>query len=118
MHNQRLRILVMVSCLVVFGLVTAIGWHVLSGATMAQVRSGSSAPATRQKWEYCTILNITPGTAGWKAQVARNGIIETMDSDVSGITTLNRLGLDGWELVGAVHQTGYSTEYFLKRPSR
>jgi hypothetical protein len=116
MRNQRFRILVMVSCLVVLVLVTAIGWHVLSGATMAQVRSSSSASATRQKWEYCTILNITPGTAGWKAQVARNGIIETMDSDLSGITTLNRLGLEGWELVSVSHQTGNSAEYFLKRP--
>src|SRR5437762_6614852 len=108
MHNQRLRILVMVSCLVILGFVMTIGWHVLSGATMAQGRSGSSAPTTRQKWEYCTVLNITPGTAGWKAQVARNGIIETMDSDVSGISTLNRLGLEGWELVSVSHQTGYS----------
>jgi hypothetical protein len=116
MRNQRFRILVMVSCLVVLGFVMAIGWHVLSGATMARAQTGSSTSATRQKWEYCTILNITPGTAGWKAQVARNGIIETMDSDVSGITTLNRLGFEGWELVSVSHQTGYSAEYFLRRP--
>jgi len=118
MHNQRFRTLVMFSCLVVLGFVMAIGWHVLSGAAMAQGRTGSSMPASRQvqKWEYCTILNTSPGTGGWKAQVARGGSIETMDSDVSGITTLNKLGAEGWELVGVVHQTGYSTEYFLKRP--
>ena len=116
MHNQRFRILAMVSCLVVLGFAMAIGWHVLSGAAVAQGRTGSSTPATRQKWEYCTILNTSPGTGGWKAQVARGGSIETMDSDVSGITTLNKLGTEGWELVGVVHQTGYSTEYFLKRP--
>ena len=116
MHNQRLRILVMVSCLVILGFVMTTGWHVLSGATMAQGRTGSSTPANRQKWEYCTILNITPGTGGWKAQVARGGVIETMDSDLSGTSTLNRLGLDGWEMVSASHQTGNSVEYFLKRP--
>jgi hypothetical protein len=116
MHNQRFRILVMASCLIVLGLVMAAGWHVLSGATMAQTRTGNSAPATRQKWEYCAILNITPGTAGWKAQVARGGIIETMDSDLSGTSTLNRLGAEGWELVSVSHQTGNSAEYFLKRP--
>ena len=116
MRNQRFRILFMVSCLVVVGLVTAIGWHFLSGATMAQARPGGSTLANRQRWEYCTILTITPGTAGWKAQVARNGIIETMDSDLSGTSTLNRLGLEGWELVSVSHQTGNSAEYFLKRP--
>ena len=116
MHNQRFRIPLMISCLIVAGLVTAIGWHSLSGATMAQVRPGGSTPANRERWEYCTILNITPGTAGWKAQVARNGTIETMESDLSGTTTLNRLGLEGWELVSVSHQTGNSAEYFLKRP--
>jgi hypothetical protein len=117
MHNRRFRILVVVICLVVLGFLVARGWHVLSGATMAQTRTGSAAPATRQKWEYCTILNITPGTAGWKAQVARGGIIETMDSDLSGTSTLNRLGAEGWELVSVSHLPGNSAEYFLKRPS-
>ena len=116
MRNQRFRILVIVACLVVLGFAMTIGLHVLSGTTMAQVRTGSSTPATRQKWEYCTILNITPGTAGWKAQVARGGIIEAMDSDLSGITTLNKLGGEGWELASVSHQTGNSAEYFLKRP--
>ena len=116
MHNQRCRIPLMISCLIVVGLVSAIGWHFLSGPTMAQARPGGPTPATRQRWEYCTILNITPGTAGWKAQVARNGVIETWDSDLSGTSTLNRLGLEGWELVSVSHQTGNSAEYFLKRP--
>ena len=116
MHNRRFRILVVVTCLVVLGFLVARGWHVLSGAAMAQTRTGSAASATRQKWEYCTILNITPGTAGWKAQVARGGIIETMDSDLSGTSTLNRLGAEGWELVSVSHQPPNSAEYFLKRP--
>ncbi len=118
MRNQRFRILAMVSCLVVFSFVMVLGWHVSSRVAMAQVRAGSPTLATRQKWEYCTILNITPGTGGWKAQVARGGVIETMDSDLSGTTTLNRLGADGWELVSVSHQTGNSAEYFLKRPLR
>ena len=116
MHKQRFRILLMVSCLMVAGFVMAIGWQSLSGATMAQVRPGGSTSANKERWEYCTILNITPGTAGWKAQVARNGTIETMESDLSATTTLNRLGLDGWELVSVSHLPGNSVEYFLKRP--
>ncbi len=118
MRNRQFRILPMVPWVLVFALVMAFGWRAFSGATMAQVRGPSSTPATRQRWEYCTILNITPGSGGWKAQVARGGVIETMDSDLSGTTTLNKLGADGWELVSASHQTGNSAEYFLKRPLR
>jgi len=83
MHNQRFRVSADGLLPGRRGFVTAIGWQFLSGTTMAQPRPGGSTSATRDKWEYCTVLNITPGTAGWKAQVARNGIIETMDSDLS-----------------------------------
>jgi hypothetical protein len=116
-HNQRSRVLILVPGLLVFAFVMALGWRAFSKETMAQVRTANQSPATRQRWEYCTILSVTPGTAGWKAQVARGGIIETMDSDLSGTTTLNKLGADGWELVSVSHQTGNSAEYFLKRPS-
>jgi hypothetical protein len=114
-RNKRFGKLAIACCLVILGFALAVGLHVLSGATVAQGRA-SQAPAPRLRWEYCTILNITPGTGGWKAQVARGGVIETMDSDLSGTSTLNRLGAEGWELVSVSHQTGNSAEYFLKRP--
>jgi hypothetical protein len=73
---------------------------------------------TRVRWEYCTVNTITPGTGGWKAQVFYGTSSQNVESDMTGIFALDRLGADGWEVVGVVHQTGYSTEYFLKRPMR
>ncbi|HEY0348518.1 MAG TPA: hypothetical protein VGC60_10245, partial [Pyrinomonadaceae bacterium] len=59
-----------------------------------------------------------PGTGGWKAQVSHGGRIENVDSDITGLSTVNGLGQTGWELVSVVHETGNSTEYFLKRSIR
>jgi hypothetical protein len=61
---------------------------------------------------------VTPGSGGWKAQVSRGSSIDNVDSDITGISTVNRLGLEGWELVSVVHEKGNSVEYFLKRPLR
>jgi hypothetical protein len=72
----------------------------------------------RERWEYCTVNMVTPGSGGWKAQVSRGSSIDNVDSDITGISTVNRLGLEGWELVSVVHEKGNSVEYFLKRPMR
>jgi hypothetical protein len=75
-------------------------------------------PPERQKWEYCTVQMVTPGSGGWKAQLSNGSSIENVDSDISGISTVNRLGMSGWEVVSVVHERGGSVEYFLKRPMR
>jgi hypothetical protein len=72
----------------------------------------------RERWEYCTVNMVTPGSGGWKAQVSRGSSVDNVDSDITGISTVNRLGLEGWELVSVVHEKGNSVEYFLKRPMR
>ena len=84
-------------------------------ALKAQTRPSSSA---RERWEYCTVQMVTPGSGGWKAQLSRGSSIENVDSDLTGISTVNRLGAEGWELVSVVHEKGNSVEYFLKRPLR
>ena len=74
------------------------------------------SPNARERWEYCTVQMVTPGSGGWKAQVSKGSAIDNVDSDITGISTVNRLGLEGWELVSVVHEKGNSVEYFLKRP--
>jgi hypothetical protein len=61
---------------------------------------------------------VTPGSGGWKAQFSRGSSIENVESDITGISTVNKLGLEGWEVVSVVHERGGSVEYFLKRPMR
>ena len=85
-------------------------------ALKAQARQ--PPPPARERWEYCTVNMVTPGSGGWKAQLSRGSSIENVESDITGISTINRLGLEGWELVSVVHEKGNSVEYFLKRPLR
>lgn len=112
-RNRKFTILILIVSVLALAWVTEVGRH-FSQATEAQTRG----PAQPQRWEYCTVNMITPGTGGWKAQVSHGGSIENVDSDITGLSTVNRLGRDGWELVSVVHQTGNSVEYFLKRPFR
>ena len=72
----------------------------------------------RERWEYCTVQMVTPGSGGWKAQFSKGSSIDNVESDITGISTVNRLGQEGWELVSVVHEKGNSVEYFLKRPMR
>lgn len=88
------------------------------GREALQASSRQPPPPPRERWEYCTVNMVTPGTGGWKAQTSRGSSVENVDSDITGISTVNRLGLEGWEVVSVVHEKGNSVEYFLKRPLR
>ena len=112
-RNRKFTILILIVSVLALASATEVGRHFFQG-TEAQTRG----PAQPQKWEYCTVNTITPGTGGWKAQLSHGGAIENVESDITGISTVNRLGQTGWELVSVVHQTGNSAEYFLKRPMR
>ena len=83
-----------------------------------QAQGRQPGPSGRERWEYCTVNMVTPGSGGWKAQVSRGSGVDNVESDLTGISTVNRLGLEGWELVSVVHEKGNSVEYFLKRPLR
>lgn len=112
-RNRKFTILILIVTVLTFVSITEFGRSALQ-AIQAQTRL-STQP---QRWEYCTVNMITPGSGGWKAQLSHGGAIENVESDLTGISTLNRLGMNGWELVSVVHQTGNSAEYFLKRPIR
>jgi hypothetical protein len=86
-------------------------------ALNAQARQPGQ-PTARQRWEYCTVQMVTAGSGGWKAQLSYGSGIENVESDITGISTVNRLGMAGWEVVSVVHEKGSSVEYFLKRPLR
>ena len=110
---QRKQILVLVLSVIGIVSIAELGRY----AFQAQTRPPSS-PMTRVRWEYCTVNTVTPGSGGWKAQESRGSSIDNVDSDITGISSVNRLGLEGWELVSVVHERGNSVEYFLKRPLR
>ena len=112
-RNRKLTILILIVTVLTFVSITEFGRYAVQ-AIQAQTR----LPTQPQKWEYCTVNMITPGSGGWKAQLSHGGAIENVESDLTGISTLNRLGMNGWELVSVVHQTGNSAEYFFKRPIR
>lgn len=104
---------------VVFVLVTAIALVSLTELSLRALKAQTrQPPSARERWEYCTVNMVTPGSGGWKAQVSRGSSIENVDSDITGVSTVNRLGFEGWELVSVVHEKGNSVEYFLKRPLR
>jgi len=75
------------------------------------------------KWEYCYMsspFNYTTNKI-WKVYVSQGGETQMADSDRTGITALNRLGTEGWELVSASDEVGgpslpTSTRFVLKRP--
>lgn len=113
-RNRKFTILILIVSILALASITEFGRSALQ-AIQAQTRLPPTQP---QRWEYCTVNMITPGTGGWKAQVSHGGAIENADSDITGISTVNRLGQSGWELVSVVHETGNSAEYFLKRPIR
>jgi len=99
--------------------ITALALISVTGFSLRALKAqGRQPPSGRERWEYCTVNMVTPGSGGWKAQVSRGSSIDNVDSDITGISTVNRLGLEGWELVSAVHEKGNSVEYFLKRPLR
>ena len=113
-RNRKFTILILIVTVLTFVSITEFGRYALQ-AIEAQTRIPTPPPRS-QRWEYCTVNMITPGTGGWKAQVSHGGSVENVDSDITGLSTVNRLGVDGWELVSVVHEAGNSVEYFLKRP--
>jgi hypothetical protein len=93
-------------------IVTMVGllvWNIAGSSTAAQTQESKKV----QRWEYCYMSAPYSTVEGWKVAVARGGEQEIRESDQTGAAALNKLGADGWELVGA---TGDATKFFLKRP--
>ena len=98
--------------------IATLGASVLMAGMSLRALQAQGRPPERQKWEYRSVQMVTAGSGGWKAQLSDGSSIENVDSDITGISTVNRLGQSGWEVVSVVHEKGSSVEYFLKRPLR
>lgn len=124
MKNQIKRsaaLVLTVICLATFALLSR---HYLPGEAMAQSQEKS------QKWEYCYVsspvtVGSSNGSVSTKVFVSKGGEKWLEDSDSTGVSALNRLGAEGWELVSAsdeltpmglpsAHPT--TTRFLLKRP--
>ena len=77
---------------------------------------------TKQRWEYCLVLGSFPqGDANhYKAQIilpgTPDGKFDEIESSFEGVAALNKLGAEGWEIVGVIPtQQSDRTEYLLKR---
>ena len=115
MDNKNVKV---VLSLTVLSLVTFV---VLGGFSL--VRSAFAQPQetkTVQRWEYCYMTVPTPKkTGGWYVTVSRGDDQEDLDSDTTGAKPLNKLGADGWELIGVSNEVTNNhtyTRFFLKRP--
>jgi hypothetical protein len=80
----------------------------------------SPAEETKRKWEYCHVYTSYPTPDNkYKAQVmfpsTPEGRIDEIDSNFGGLAALNKLGAEGWEIVGII-STQPNAEYILKRP--
>jgi len=98
--------------------------HHLLGEAMAQSQE------KHQQWEYCYVssplqVGVAGGGISTKVFVSQGGEKWLADSDSTGVSALNKLGADGWELVSASDElvfTGVppslpqSTRFILKRP--
>jgi hypothetical protein len=72
-----------------------------------------------QQWEYCYMSVPQPGKDGSYVTISRGDHQEALDSDTTGAKALNKLGADGWELVGVSNEVTNNhtyTRFFLKRP--
>jgi hypothetical protein len=128
--NRKVLILVL-SGVVVLGL---LAWG-RGSLTLATTRSAANEPSSQstrmQQWEYCAITSIdhiSDEGLNWRYRVRiaysrdyGTNHEEVFESKFNPLfTALDRLGRDGWELVGPQDNTGFSgyspTGIFFKRP--
>ena len=98
-------------------------------AVVLVLRPGLVKPAQAQenkktqKWEYCSVSNAYagPNSNEWLVSVSRGGEREFLETDMSGVSAFNKLGADGWELVGVGDEptrpgNQITTTFIFKRP--
>lgn len=124
--NRKVLFLAL-SVMVVLGLVA---WG-RGSLTLATTNEPPSQSAQRQRWEYCAITSIdyiSDEGRNWKYRVkivysrdSGTHEAETLELTFNPLfTALDKLGREGWEMVGAQDNTGFSgyspTGIFFKRP--
>ena len=109
MPNLNCRSFSSILLIVIVAMVGLHVWNIAGSSTAAQTQESKKA----QKWEYCYMSAPYSTVDGSKVMVFRGGEPEIRDSDHTGVAALNKLGADGWELVGT---SGDATKFFLRRP--
>jgi hypothetical protein len=109
MRNRKMGLMLLLG--ISFGFSLVLGRYVTA--------KSSSAEVTKQKWEYCHLFrSYSSGENQYKAQVllpsTPNGRIDEIESDLRGMGALNKLGAEGWEVVGIIPNEP-NPEYILKR---
>ena len=90
--------------------------------TQATAQSQETKRATQ--WEYCFVTNpyAYERANNWVVSVSYGGSSQIAETDVTGVSALNKLGAEGWELVGISNTSDKErptpTSYIFKRPKR
>jgi maleate cis-trans isomerase len=75
---------------------------------------------TKRKWEYCHLYASVSNGESYHAQIVYAstpaGRIDEIDSSYAGVGALNKLGAEGWEVVGIIPTQSPGPEFILKRP--
>ncbi|HEX7334310.1 MAG TPA: hypothetical protein VF290_22615 [Pyrinomonadaceae bacterium] len=123
MKNRITRSAVLLLTVVSLVTLVSLSRHQLQGTALAQSQEKP------KKWEYCYVSSpflygSSGGVVSTKVFVSQGGEKWLADSDSTGVSALNRLGADGWELVSASDElmnTGgapslpTTTRFLLKR---
>ena len=110
MRNKKMTLLMLL----------ALGFGAFILANRYVIAKASPTGEKKQKWEYCRVLDTYRSENNqYKTQIispsTQPGQIDEIDSSYGGLAALNKLGAEGWEIVGIVpHQS--SPEYMMKRP--
>jgi hypothetical protein len=104
-------------------LVVSVAALILANRYVVAKSSLEQAQQTKaQKWEYCHLYSggSVAEEPRYRAQLVRDSTPEGNRDEIGGkdeVAILNKLGAEGWEVVGMIPATGYpSPEYLLKRP--
>ena len=125
MNTRSTRKVFLVLTVICLAAIVLLGRHHVLGEAMAQ------AQEKHQKWEYCYVssplqVGNVSGGISTKVFVSQGGEKWLADSDSTGVSALNKLGAEGWELVSASDELPYPgvspvvaptmTRFLLKRP--
>src|ERR1044072_1333131 len=92
MAINRKHITILALCLIGVVILTGLSCQVFQAQTTRPGPVPGPAPLTqRQRLEYCVVNEIGLTTLGWKAKLSHGGNVETVDSDMTGISVVNRL---------------------------
>ena len=115
--NKNLRIVLLTLFVLSLALFALLGRSTLVKRAVAQPQESKKL----QRWEYCYMSAPHSTGDGWQVTISRGEKQEALDSDTTGAAALNKLGAEGWELVGVSDEVANRgnqtfTKLFLKRP--